>query len=329
MPRVNIDDWEQFLANCPDAHLLQTSTWGELKAAFGWRVERLLVPAGVGAQILFRPLPLGYSIAYIPRGPVGDDWQALWPEVDALCREKRAVLLKIEPDVWEPLQVEAPAPPPGFRKSAHAIQPARTLVVDLQGEESQILDRMKQKTRYNVRLALKRGVVVGTSADIDVFYRLMQTTGERDRFGVHSLEYYQQAYELFFPHGMCELFLAEIEGQPLAGLMAFARGRRAWYFYGASSDRYREYMPTYALQWEAMRWARERGCLEYDLWGVPDASEQQLEAQFSQRSDGLWGVYRFKRGFGGVLRRSAGPWDRVYNTPLYALYSLRMRGREG
>jgi peptidoglycan pentaglycine glycine transferase (the first glycine) len=329
MPRLNAAEWDQFLMGHPTAHLLQTAAWGELKAAFGWRVARVRANEQAGAQVLFRPLPFGRSIAYIPRGPVGQDWQSLWPEVDAICWEHKAVLLKIEPDEWEPLHGDPPGPPPGFRKSPHAIQPPRTLLVDLKGDESQILEGMRQKTRYNVRLALKKGVVVRPSSDLEAFYALMQITGERDRFGVHSLEYFTRAYELFHPLGMCELFVAESGGQPLAGLMAFGRGPRAWYFYGASADRFREYMPTYALQWEVMRWARQRGCVEYDLWGVPDVDEASLEAQFTQRADGLWGVYRFKRGFGGVLRRSAGPWDRVYSPLWYALYSWRMSGREG
>jgi len=105
-----------------------------------------------------------------------------------------------------------------------------------------------------------------------------------------------------------------------AGLMVFAHGRRAWYFYGASASDHRDRMPTYILQWEAMRWARAHGCTEYDLWGVPDADEDTLENEFSERSDGLWGVYRFKRGFGGRLCRSAGPWDRIYQPVLYKFY---------
>jgi lipid II:glycine glycyltransferase (peptidoglycan interpeptide bridge formation enzyme) len=187
---------------------------------------------------------------------------------------------------------------------------------------------MKQKTRYNIRLAVKRGVIVRPCADLGLFSQLMVETGQRDRFGVHSPDYYRQAYELFNPRGECELLLAEIEGNPLAALMVFAHGPRAWYFYGASSNVQRDHMPTYLLQWEAMRWARQRGCREYDLWGVPDAGEEELEAGFTSRSNGLWGVYRFKRGFGGTLRRSAGPWDRVYNPLLYRLYR-RWLGRSG
>ena len=107
--------------------------------------------------------------------------------------------------------------------------------------------------------------------------------------------------------------------------MVFAHGDRAWYFYGASSDEHRNLMPTYLVQWEAMRWARHQGCREYDLWGIPDADAQTLEAQFTERADGLWGVYRFKRGFGGELRRAPDPWERVYNPLLYRLYRWRVR----
>ncbi len=317
--------WERFLARYPDAHVLQTAAWGELKAAFGWQVERLIV-GETGAQVLFRPLPLGFSVAYIPKGPVGEraGWAALWPKVDALCRRYRAVFLKVEPDLWEETDPQGAVPPPGFRPSPHAIQPRRTLVVSLEGSEEEILARMKQKTRYNIRLAARKGVTVRLWDDLEGFYRLMRETGERDGFGVHSLAYYRRAYQAFHPRGEAALLVAEFQGEPLAALMVFARGRRAWYFYGASTGKHRNKMPTYLLQWEAMRWAKARGCTEYDLWGVPDADRETLEAQFTQRRDGLWGVYRFKRGFGGVLRR-APVWDRVYHPWLYRLYLWRLR----
>jgi peptidoglycan pentaglycine glycine transferase (the first glycine) len=171
-------------------------------------------------------------------------------------------------------------------------------------------------------------VLVRPCSDLELFYRLMGVTGRRDAFGVHSLDYYRRAYELFYPRGECELLLAEFQGQPLGAVMVFAHGRRAWYFYGASADEFREVMPTYLLQWEAIRWARGRGCSEYDLWGVPDTDEGTLEANFEQQKGGLWGVYRFKRGFGGQLRRSQGPWDRVYNPVLYAFYCFWVGRRQ-
>ena len=157
---------------------------------------------------------------------------------------------------------------------------------------------------------------------MQAFHQLMIETGDRDGFGIHDSQYYQRAFEIFHPDGNCKLLLARLEDEPLAGLMVFKAGNRAWYFYGASSQRHRNTMPAYLLQWEAIRWAKSIGCLEYDFWGVPDADQEQLEAEFTERSDGLWGVYRFKRGFGGSLRRSVGPWDRIYQPLIYRLYKL-------
>lgn len=330
MAGISTVEWDGFLAGYPHAHLLQTSAWGALKANFGWQVERVML-GDTGAQVLFRPLPLGLSFAYIPKGPVGPDWPALWPEVRRVCRKKRAVLLKVEPDAWEPESDEQAAQLtarfPGFIGSADPIQPRRTLMVSLEGSEADWLARMKQKTRYNIRLAEKKAVTVRRSDDVPTFYQLMRITGERDGFGVHSQAYFQQAYDLFTPGGMCALLMAEFESRPLAGLMVFARGSRAWYFYGASNDEERSRMPTYLLQWEAMRWAKTQGCTEYDLWGVPDADEETLESNFANRADGLWGVYRFKRGFGGELKRSAGAWDYAALPLVYPLYRAWARRR--
>jgi len=339
MSILSLDQWEQFLSNQPDAHILQTAAWGELKSAFGWEAVRLEVTSGgssVGAQILFRRLPLGLTFAYIPKGPLwraetggsdqGPPNEIFWTEVDLLCRTKRAVFLKVEPDDFiNDGSREAWVPAEDFQRSLYAIQPARTIVVDLHGDEDSILARMKQKTRYNIRLASKRGVNVYPSNDVELFFNLMLHTGERDEFGIHSLDYYRRAYDLFHPRDMCELLLAEYEGEPLAALMVFAWGSRAWYFYGASASLHRERMPTYLLQWEAMKWARAVGCTQYDLWGIPDYDQEILEAEFGGRSDGLWGIYRFKRGFGGSIYQAAPPLDRIYQPLLYRLYLRWMK----
>ncbi len=318
MDILNAAEWEKTFTAQSEAHVLQSTAWGDLKAAFGWKPLRLRAGEAAG-QILFRHLPMGLTIAYLPKGPLGGDWRTFWPEVHAECRRRKAIFLKVEPDAWQPLAKERLEQLPGFIP-ASAIQPRRTLVVSLAGSEEDWLGRMKQKTRYNIRLAQKKDVIVRQSQDIDTYYRLMQETGERDRFGVHTLEYYRRAYDLFAPTGNCAMLVAEFQGAPLAGLMTFRNGKRAWYFYGASGNQERERMPTYLLQFEAMRWAASRGCLEYDLWGIPDEEEEVLEAQFAGRNDGLWGVYRFKRGFGGTLKRSAGAWDYVYSPLLYRFY---------
>jgi peptidoglycan pentaglycine glycine transferase (the first glycine) len=330
MPEASLTVWKQFINRHPEAHLLQMGEWGELKSAFGWKAVRLIFNEATGMQILFRQLPLGWTIAYIPK-PVnsgillarGTD---LWKEVDAVCRQHRAVFLKLEPDLWEG-QVNQPANL-GIEPSPYNIQPPRTIIVDIHSSEAEILGRMKQKTRYNIRLAEKKGVTVQTWNDIGAFHQMMLVTGGRDEFGVHALAYYRRAYDLFHPIGKCELLVAEYEQRPIAALMVFAHGRRAWYVYGASTDEERNRMPTYLLQWEAMRWARKRGCGEYDLWGVPDEDEGFLEANFEKRSDGLWGIYRFKRGFGGELKRASQAFDRVYHPMLHRVYLWRMADRE-
>lgn len=347
MSLVSQSDWQSFIETIPKAHLLQTAEWGELKANFGWKVHRVIA-GNTGAQILTRQVLPGIKFAYIPKGPVGvnwmnntnyrDGWKFLLNEVDSICRKERAFILIIEPDLWESKEnylgeeevtdnIQFTKPPMGFNKWSHNIQPLRTIVINLNHDEDHILGRMKQKTRYNINLARRKDIIIHPSADIPLFYSLMQETSERDEFVVHEKTYYQKAYELFQPRGYCELLVAEYQNEPLAGLMVFAYHDRSWYLYGASSNLHRYRMPTYLIQWEAMRWAKSRGCHEYDLWGVPDEDLESLEQQFTHRTDGLWGVYRFKRGFGGELRRNSDSWIRVYNPLLYRLYKLWFRRR--
>jgi len=320
MTEVTLTEWNQFLTKFPDAHLLQMGEWGELKKDFDWKPVRV-ISGDAGSQILFRRLPLGFTIGYMPKpvdsGQLAVDSESFWSEVNSVCKKNRAVFLKLEPDAWEDEFIIYHS---SFIISKHNIQPPRTITLDIKDSEEDILARMKPKCRYNIRLAEKKGVTVRAWDDVAAFHEMMTVTGGRDGFGVHSKEYYQRAYELFHPKGTCELLVAEYEGKPLASLMVFANGRRAWYVYGASNNEERNRMPTYLLQWEAVRWAKARGCEEYDMWGVPDENEEMLEANFESRHDGLWGVYRFKRGFGGQLKRAAQALDRVYNPLLYWAY---------
>lgn len=328
MAEIKPNEWDEFLAQYPGHHLLQTSSWGQLKAEFGWDVARIVTHA-CGAQLLLKRILPGFSFAYLAKGPVGTDWHLLWPEIDTFCQRKKCVFLKVEPDVWvrdsEKYGVTGEQIPGYFLRSKHSIQPLRTLVIDITGEDAQILGQMKQKTRYNINLAQKKNVVVRPYRDVNAFYNLMEITGERDQFGIHDQSYYRRAVDLFSVHDQCQLLIAEYEDTPLAALIVFRNGPRAWYFYGASSSLHRDKMPNHLLQWEAIRWAKSQGCTEYDLWGVPDEDQDVLEANFTSRTTGLWGVYRFKRGFGGELRRSAGPWDRIYNPTLYRLYSIWLK----
>ncbi len=326
---ADLSTWDQFITTHPDSHILQTGNWGALKSAFGWSAERIICGES-GAQVLFKGLPLGYSIAYIPKGPVNlsDD---LLSELDTVCLKHKTIFLKIEPFAWEPDTTLQHLEDSGWYK-AEPIQPRRTVTIALTGSAEEILAGMKQKTRYNIRLAEKKGIVIRESDDYALFAEMALVTGKRDGFGVHSAAYYQKIKDLFSVNGKAVLLMATFENQPVAGIIVMAQGKTAWYMYGASTDSERNRMPTYLLQWEAIKWAQSKGCEGYDLWGIPDHGEDELEALFEskQHHDGLWGVYRFKRGFGGIVQRSVGAWDKAYKPLLYKAYryytSLKNKG---
>lgn len=204
------------------------------------------------------------------------------------------------------------------------------MLIDLRPDDEQLLANMKQKTRYNIRLAARRGVTVrpGSLSDLDLLFKMYAETSVRDGFTIRNAEYYLSLWRDFVAAGMAESLLAEVDGEPVAGVIIFRFGGRAWYMYGMSRATHREKMPNYLLQWEAMVRAKQAGCVEYDLWGAPDEFEE---------SDDLWGVYRFKAGLGAEVVRFIGAWDLPLNTLLYRTYTqliprvldlMRRRGEE-
>jgi peptidoglycan pentaglycine glycine transferase (the first glycine) len=351
MQTVKIDDaraWDSALLALPNPHILQSWAWGELKSRHGWRATRLLFKEGgetvAAASVLRRKLPrLPVSILYVPKGPALD-WnrvglaERIMQELAGLARRERALFVKVDPDVYYSEDAPDFSPRPvrametarllelqGWRTSGEQIQFRNTLLLDLERSEDELLAAMKQKTRYNVRLAARRGVVVRSigagdslpesDAALSLFYKLYAETGHRDGFVIRPPEYYRDAWGTFVEGGFAQLFLAEYEGEALAGLMLFRFGSTAWYMYGASSDRERQRMPNYLLQWEAIRWAREQGCILYDLWGAPDDLNE---------SDPMWGVVRFKLGLGGQLARGLGAWDFPVSRAGYWFYTSVM-----
>jgi peptidoglycan pentaglycine glycine transferase (the first glycine) len=337
--------WDAFVAQHPHGSILQTTAWASLKSRFGWAPKRVWVKKEgqivAGAQMLVRSAAMGMlKMGYVPHGPLVD-WQndelvaVLFNQLNIAAYQMRTGFVKIEPLLWEdsfPMaQWQSICERHHGRVAPHdSIQPPRTILLDLRPSPDDILAAMKQKTRYNIRLAEKKGITVrqGSVADLPAFTTMMRTTGQRNEFGVHVPKYYHVAYQQFATYlpGSVALFIAEYEGRPLAGVMAFALGRNAAYLYGASNNEERQRMPTYAVQWAAIQWAKAQGCDWYDLYGIPDEPEEKLEAEFETRDDGLWGVYRFKRGFGGQMRRTVGATDFVYNNLTYRLYQWR-RGR--
>ncbi|HZJ23076.1 MAG TPA: peptidoglycan bridge formation glycyltransferase FemA/FemB family protein, partial [Anaerolineales bacterium] len=220
----------------------------------------------------------------------------------------------------------------GWRLSADQIQFKNTIVVDLKVSEEEMLARMKQKTRYNIRLAAKKNITlrIGTQNDLAILYKMYAETSLRDGFVIRNEGYYQMVWETFMSseEPTCEPLIAEVNSEPVAAIFVFYFAGQAYYIYGMSRSIHREKMPAYLLQWEAMKRAKAKGCSVYDLWGAPDVFDE---------NDSMWGVYRFKEGFGGNVVRTLGAWDFAPNPLWYKMYSeiiprvldvMRSRGKE-
>ncbi len=328
--------WDELLLRLPAPHPLQSTLWAEHKQCYGWRPSRWVFeqdghPRGAALILRRRAAPLPFSVLYVPKGPILDHWgdaelvQAVLAHLEREARRQAGIFIKIDPDVeYTPApdlcqpygeQVVEALRRRGWLFSRDQIQYRSTVLVDLRPDEETLLEAMKAKTRYNIRLAERKGVVVtaGGVDDLPAFYQLYAETSRRDGFLIRDFAYYRSVWERFLEAERGLLLLAHAEGQLLAGLFLFIFGQRAWYIYGASSSNMRHLMPNYLLQWEAMREARRRGCTAYDLWGAPDELDE---------SDPMWGVYRFKAGFGGVLVRHIGAYDFPVSRALYTLYTV-------
>jgi lipid II:glycine glycyltransferase (peptidoglycan interpeptide bridge formation enzyme) len=322
--------FDAFIAGHPKGHFLQSYGWGEVKATTGWRPLRLVLEEGgsivAAASLLKRQLPyVGKSILYAPRGPVVDFHDAnlfseLLAAIDNVARQEGAILLKIDPDIPEnDTAVKEMLRAKGFRlanKGAgfEGVQPRHVFRLDLTPSPEELLAGMHSKTRYNIRLAQKKGVVIKrdcTLDDLPVFYEILKETTLRDRFLVRSYSYFETMWREMVERGYAKLFLAYYRGEAIAGTLAFIMGDKAWYLYGASSNRHRNVMPNYLLQWTMILWAREQGCTMYDFRGVPGDLDEK---------NPLYGLYRFKKGFNGTFTEFIGEYDRVYSPFYYWLW---------
>ena len=310
------------------------------------------------ALILKKTIPMGgmsarLSILYAPKGPLLD-WtneslrNRVLNDLQAFAGKEGAIFLKMDPDVL--LGTGVPSSEDdvtdnsgqvvtselqrrGWKYSLDQIQFKNTVLIDLGPSEEELPARMKQKTRYNIRLAEKKGVAlrIGTSEDLGMLYKMYAETSVRDGFVIRDENYYRTVWDTFMVNEpsqisaqsiqspitnpqlpFAEPLIAEVNNEPVAGSFVFYFAGRAYYVYGMSRAAHREKMPTYLLQWEAMKRAKSKGCIVYDLWGAPDVFDE---------SDSMWGVYRFKEGLGGQVVRTLGAWDFAPNPLWYKLYS--------
>ncbi len=313
-------------------------------------LKKTVPTPGLGARL---------SILYAPKGPLLD-WgdfalrTRVLDDLQRFARQQGAIFLKLDPDVvlgtgvpgtadeiTEPggVAVREEMSRRGWRFSSDQIQFRNTVIVEVgTSTEEEILARMKQKTRYNVRLGPKKGVSVrmGNQDDWPMLYKMYAETSVRDGFVIRDEAYYRKVWGLFdnsevdksifdirYPNieyrvsntPLAQPLIAEVDGEPVAAVVVFAFAGRAYYVYGMSREAHREKMPTYLLQWEAMKWAKAHGCQAYDLWGAPDVFDE---------SDHMWGVFRFKDGLGGQVARTLGAWDYAPNPLWYGFYTRVM-----
>jgi peptidoglycan pentaglycine glycine transferase (the first glycine) len=339
-----LTSWNDTIRTLPYAHILQTEEWGEFKRrSTGWTPDKILLrdqrdTVVGGALVLTRRIgPL--AVMYVPKGPMLDHYDPLLlnqmlARLEGLAKSHRAIWLKIDPDViaarGEPGQPDSAKEPGGaqvigtlkkrgWRYSDSQVQFRNTITIDLTRSEDELLAAMGQGKRRKVRYGPKHGVAVraATPDDLPLLYRLYAETGQRDGFLTRPYEYYADEWGTMLRAGLAHALIAEVNGRAVAHVILFHFGRKCWYFYGASvSDgEMRKLMPTDLLQWEAMRWAKAQGYAVYDLWGAPN--------EFTE-SDPMWGVYQFKRDFGGTVVQHIGAWDYAPLPPLYALYTRVM-----
>ena len=307
---VGRDEWDSWLRDSPGGgHVLQSYQWGEFKRRLGWRPVRLVLErggeevAGVGQFLVRGTLPVPGVLMYCTKGPwlPWDDEEAVRVffegVVDVAAREG-AHTVKIEPEVLEGRKgVKAILGEIGFRKARYDLNFSTTATVDLGPSEEELLAGMKSKTRYNVRLAARKGVEVVEQEDFEeafeTLYSWMRGLAERKE-GFHMLrsrEYFHDVMRTMHEAGQGRFFFATHDGEPLSGIYVFTFGQKCWYMYGASGPKKRNLMPNYLLHWEVMKWARRRGITHYDTGSIPTRENRN-------ENDPYYGVYKFKVGFG-------------------------------
>jgi lipid II:glycine glycyltransferase (peptidoglycan interpeptide bridge formation enzyme) len=329
-------EWNRFIT-ANGGGIKQSYEWGEFRTELGWKAHRVAAYEGeniaVAGSILQKPLPLGQCFFYCPEGPVvtGGDWNkksnqkafAAWHEhLIPKAKSQNALFLKIDPEVATddfPLDWLGNL---GFADSPEDIQPATVTHVDLTPSEDEILAAMKQKGRYNIRYAIKKGVTVrsGTSeADLDTFYRLHEETSKRQGITYRSKNYFAMLRKHFMEKpDFGKFFIAELNGEPLAATLVTFFGPESIYLYGGSSLKDRNVHAAYLVQWEGMKEAKRRKCAFYNMTGI---------AATDDPNDSWAGLRQFKLKFGGPELHLIGARDYRYDSLRYTLFTQADRVR--
>jgi lipid II:glycine glycyltransferase (peptidoglycan interpeptide bridge formation enzyme) len=337
--------WDELVAAL-GGQPFQSWAWGELKSDFGWQPHRLAAPGGSAAQVLVRPYR-GLAVAYVPRGPVIGQHQSLDDSlVDALirlARSRRAAFLRLEPDVLEDdpdaAALDTTLRRHGFRPAERTLQPRSSIRLDLRPGVDELLAGLSKGHRADIRRAQRDGVTVRVGArdeEVDRLHQMLVATSARKPFGFHSAAYYRTLWRVL--GDAARLLIAEHDGQVVAASLVLAWGQHGTYLVAGSTAAGLEHRAAHLLQWHAIGWAKERGAITWDMWGIADArGRHELAAQrgadrgspdmarldAEARRDPLDGVYRFKKGWGGRVVRTLPAYDRVFIAPAYWFWQWR------
>ena len=312
--------WDDAAVRSPVGHVLQSAAWAKVREAQGWRAEfhQFGAPLPV-ALVLWRSLPAGQSLAYVPRGPIAADRVQLTGALEklaALARERRAVFLKVDPEIDADFEAGA-LRAAGFSR-APDIQPViATLELDLAPEEDALFAALEKDTRWSVRQADKRGVSIRAAKgddDLRALYDLYAETGQRAGFITRTWDYYRRMWGTLVDEGHAKVRLAEKDGKPVAGALTWRCGEREVYQSAATNDAGRSAYAAYGLLWRCIIEARNGGARRFDFGGIP--------VDVTRKDDPMYGPYQFKKGFGGTPRRFVGAHDAIPNEVVYRAYAV-------
>lgn len=316
--------WNDFVIHSNHGSFLQSWQWGDFQASLGYKIFRFKITEGnkiiATALIIKQNLPYDRCYLYSPWGPVLgiQNWnlkigQNLLEEIKHAANKENAIFLRFEPKIIKTLGIKIPF---GFHKS-HQVQPKNTLILNLEKKENEILAQMHHKARYNIKLALKKGVRIRISnnnqKDLDDFYDLLSETARKNKIKIFPNKHYQKLLEILGQSNMIKLFLAQHQDKIIAAIIVSYFGKEANYLHGASLYQARNLMAPHLLQWEAIREAKKRNCAQYDFWGV--APEGQPKHKWA-------GITRFKKGFGGEVKEFIGSLDLIYQPLWYQAYKI-------
>lgn len=318
--------WNDFVEKSLHCNLTQTYEWGELIQELHAEVLHIGVideeeQLCAVMLLLISKLPVMHiPYFYAPRGPVIDDptspaMMVLLNFVRAEAHKRGVCMLKIEPDAHDgDTQWLTSLQARGFRPNPYANHLRREWVLDVRPSEEELLAKMHKKTRQYIRTSSRTGVTIrpgNSKEDIDAFYDIYIQTGQRSDFMILPKSYYARMLELYGENAA--FFVAEYEGKPIAAAIILRLGQWCWNMYEAASEQSRELRINYLLQWQRILWAKEQGCWYFNSRGIPDNLAEGQE---------LYGVYNFKRGFGGFDIRYLQTHDLVYRPISYAIYRI-------